>query len=183
MRKPVTPANVFILEIGIAAAIAMVGAMAVLLTMVPPADRQSAPIIMDAAERFDGLSRPAEIIRASTRAGIISETEATQTSGAPQPPRFIVSLSSHSEAAHFLRTFRENRGAARAQFADWTKANPTFRGFYLEGITTSGEAILTYRLAGDPRPAGELEVALTRQLNASGDVRHITAVAGRRAAR
>ena len=52
MRKPVTPANVFILEIGIAAAIAMIGAMAVLLTMVPPADRQSAPIIMDAAERL-----------------------------------------------------------------------------------------------------------------------------------
>ncbi len=183
MAKALPSAGVFILEISIAAAIAMAGAMTVMLTLVAPADRAGEPVLAYAVEQFDEFVRPAELFRTNTRAGLINEADLPNAYGTPWPPRFIVSLSSHSEAAHFLRTFRENRGAARAQFAEWAKSNPTFQGFYLEGITTSGEAVLTYRMASDTRPAGELEVALTRQLNASGDVRYITAMAGRRAVR
>ena len=183
LRKPVQPASVFILEIGIAASIAMMGAMLVLLTLVTPADRTGSPLIVSAVERLEGLSHPRELIRTSTRAGTIVDTTSELPFGTPWPPRFIVSISSHSDAAGFLRTFRENRGAARARFAEWAATEPTFQGFHLEGLTTSGDAVLSYREAGETSPSDELETRLMERLNASPDVRHTTPFRGARAVR
>ena len=69
-----------------------------------------------------------------------------------------------------LRTYKENRRQGRQDFAEWSRETGTFRGFVLEGISTSGEAILSYRqtdlTSADPVVLRDL----TRRLTDASDV-------------
>lgn len=181
-RKHRQKSGVLILEIGVAASIAMIGAMLVLLVLVRPADSNSDPILSGVATAVTDIADTGRLDAFTFQNEVIEDTSPARAFGRPWPPRFIVRFDPHGEGAVFLRNFRENRHAARAGFENWASESPVFSGFHLEGLTSSGEAILSYRGVGETAPSLTLQGELIQRLNSSPYVIYTTPFEPMRAA-
>ncbi|MAP96414.1 MAG: hypothetical protein CMK07_15825 [Ponticaulis sp.] len=140
---------------------AVLGASLALIVLVTPADRAGSPL-------FDELMRPIEerfnLATLSSNELLGGDpTVNTPSNDRAVYPRFIIRFEDSATAAEALRSFRENRTRGRELFDAWAETEERFKGFRLEGLTPSGEAVISYR--GDESANDSNRIRqLTRQL-------------------
>lgn len=153
----------------------IMGAMIALLIVVTPVHAAGGPLLSSVLDPIVKIIQ-SRMEGAETLAGADENPEATdadqavEEASSPWQPRFIVRFEDVAPAMEMLRTYKENRRQGRQDFAEWSRETGTFRGFVLEGISTSGEAILSYRqtdlTSADPVVLRDL----TRRLTDASDV-------------
>lgn len=164
-----------LLFLGAFAFSATLGAMIALLIVVTPVHAAGGPILSKFVEPVMGFFR-SHIPGGETLAGAEEDTpvDLTETSE-PWQPRFVVRFEDAAPAMQMLRAYKEDRRQGRQDFAEWSRETETFRGFVLEGISTSGEAILSYRQTGLTIANQNMLRDLTRRLTDAPDVAYADA--------
>lgn len=151
---------------------ATIGAVLALIVIATPIDRAGSSIVQNLLDKY-APNAPSTLEILELNLGVAEANEVVEPVEEPTPPtlpRFIVRFDENVPAKTAMRSFRENRTLGRQQFADWVASDDRFSGFQLEGLTLSGEAIVSYTGLGADKINPELLRHLTRQLMDAPDV-------------
>ncbi len=160
-----TGAGEVILWLGAMTLSAMIGAVLALVVIATPIDRAGRSIFHNFIEPVFAGQNPLTGKSLELEGGS-QEDILPQQASLPDSikPRFIVRFDQEVQAVNALRAFRENRARGRELFAEWSSREDRFAGFSLEGLTPSGEAVISYDGIGSDKPDATLLRQLTRQL-------------------
>lgn len=146
---------------------ATIGAVLALVVIASPADRPGSSILQNFLDEYFPNSQAAASL---LDPGSIQPASFKETQTKASFPRFIVRFDEGVPAKTAMRSFRENRSLGRKQFDAWVAEDERFNGFRLEGLTPSGEAVISYVVAGAEKADPDLLRRLTRQLTDAPDV-------------